>query len=131
MSAGTGHRGSSFLDKAVLVAILANTAILGWGLLDSDHEDLIEAADRTVLCFFAVEIAIRVKAAGRRCLHDRWLLFDAVIVAAALAPVGADVLLLRVARICRIAHFGRHLPHLHLVSLRLFGWLARRRRDAV
>jgi voltage-gated sodium channel len=123
------HQRSSVLDRAVLVAILANTAILGWGLLDRDHEDLIGALDEVVLWFFALEIAIRFKIAGRRCFRDRWLLVDAVIVVVALAPVGADVLLLRVVRACRIAHFGRHLPHLrHVLSLRL---LTGRRADTV
>jgi voltage-gated sodium channel len=111
---------SSVLNKAVLVAILANTAILGWGLLDRDHEDLIGALDEAVLWFFALEIAIRVKRAGRRFYADKWLLFDAVVVVVALAPVGANVLLLRVVRACRFAHFGRHLPHArHALSLRL------------
>ena len=128
----TNHQRSSFLDRAVLVAILGNAGILLWGLLDRDHDELIEALDRTVLWFFALEILIRVKAAGRQCWRDKWLLADAVIVVVALLPVGADVLLLRLVRACRIAHFSRHLPHLrHVSSLRLYGLLARRRRDAV
>ena len=114
------HQRSSFLNKAVLVAILANTAILGWGLLDHDHEDLIGALDEAVLWFFALEIAIRFKTAGRRWFRDRWLLVDTVIVMVALAPVGADVMLLRLVRACRLAHFGRHLPHVrHVLNLRL------------
>ena len=124
------HQGSSFLDRAVLVAILGNAGILLWGLLDRDHEEFIGALDEVVLWFFALEILLRFKGAGRRFYLDKWLLFDAVIVAAALAPVGADVMLLRVVRACRIAHFGRHLPHVrHVLSLRLYGLLARRRRQ--
>jgi voltage-gated sodium channel len=114
------HQRSSFLwwlDKAVLAAILGNAGILLWGLIDHSHEDLIGTLDELVLWFFALEIAIRVKRAGRRFYADKWLLFDAVVVVVALAPVGADVMLLRLVRACRLAHFGRHLPH--VLSLRL------------
>jgi voltage-gated sodium channel len=130
MISHASRQGSSFLDKAVLAAILGNAGILLWGLLDHSHEDLIEALDEVVLWFFALEIAIRIKQAGRRFLHDRWLLVDAVIVVVALAPVaGADVMLLRLVRACRLAHFGRHLPHVrHVLSLRL---LTRHRADTV
>jgi voltage-gated sodium channel len=113
------HR-SSFLDRAVLAAILGNAGILLWGLLDHSHEDLIGTLDEAVLWFFALEIAIRIKGAGWRFYADKWLLVDAGIVVVALAPVGADAMLLRVVRACRFAHFGRHLPHArHALSLRL------------
>jgi voltage-gated sodium channel len=114
------HANTTRFDRVVLGAILANTAILGWGLLDHSHEDLISTLDEVILWFFALEIAIRLKAAGRRCWRDKWLMFDTIIVVVALAPVGADVMLLRVVRACRFAHFGRHLPHLrHVANLRL------------
>jgi hypothetical protein len=123
------HTMSRF-DRVVLGAILANTAILVASLVIQGHEAQLELADRVILLFFAAEIGLRFHAAGRRCLRDRWLLFDTVLVLVALAPVaGADVILLRMARACRIAHFSRHLPHLHIVSLRLYGcWSAGWRR---
>jgi hypothetical protein len=125
------HKRSSFLDRMILVAILANSIILLWGLIDHHHENLIEKADLAILWFFACEIVIRFKTAGRRFLRDKWLLFDAIIVLVALLPLGANLLALRVVRAAKIAHFGRHLPHLrHVLSLRLFGWLAHRRQPA-
>lgn len=61
----------------------------------------------------------------------RWLLFDVVLTGRALAPVGVNLTALRVVRAAKIAHFGRHLPYLrHVLSLRLFGWLAHRRQPA-
>lgn len=125
------HNRSSFLHRMILLAILANSIILLWGLVDHHHENLIEKADLAILWFFALEIAIRFKTAGRRLLHDKWLLFDAACVLMALAPVGVNLTALRVVSACRIAHFGRHLAHLrHVLSLRLFGWLAHRRQPA-
>jgi voltage-gated sodium channel len=122
---------SSFLDKAVLAAIIGNSLLLLWGLVDKHHQDLIGTVDEILLWFFALEIAIRLKTAGRRFLHDKWLLFDAACVLVALAPVGVNLIALRVVRACRIAHFGRHLAHVrHVLSLRLFGWLAHRRQPA-
>lgn len=123
---------ASFWDKAVLAAIVVNSIILLWGLIDHHHhEDLIGTLDEAVLWFFALEISVRFKTAGRQCLRDRWLIFDAIIVLVALLPLGANLLALRVVRAAKIAHFGRHLPHLrHVLSLRLFGWLAHRRQSA-
>lgn len=131
MSIEITHKRSSFLDKAVLAAIIGNSLLLLWGLVDKHHEDLIGTLDEILLWFFACEIAIRFKTAGRQCLHGKWLIFDAIIVLVALLPLGANLLALRVVRAAKIAHFGRHLPHLrHVLSLRLFGWLAHRRQPA-
>jgi hypothetical protein len=113
----------SVFDKAVLGVIVANAGILLWGLVDKSHEDLIENLD-AVLWFFVIEIAIRFKSAGRRSFRDGWLLFDVAIIAAALTPVGVNLIALRIVRVARLTHFGRHFPHLSHVGL--FGWLGRR-----
>lgn len=106
-----------FSVRAVTVAILANTGLLAWGLVDHHHEHLIESLDDAILWFFAVELAVRFKGAGRRCWRDRWLWFDAAVTAVALAPVGVNLTALRVVRAVRILHYGRHVGHLRLLAL--------------
>jgi hypothetical protein len=108
----------------MLGVIIANAGILLWGLVDKSHEDLIETLDMAVLWFFVIEIAIRFKSAGWRSFRDGWLLFDVAIIAVALTPVGVNLIALRIVRVARLTHFGRHFPHLS--HLRLFGWLGRR-----
>jgi Ion transport protein len=111
------------LDHAVTVAIGLNTVVLLWSLFDETHRELLERADLALLWFFAAEIGLRFKHAGRRCLRDRWLLFDALVIAVALAPVGVNVSALRVVRAARLTHFTRHLSHLRLLDL--LGYLRR------
>lgn len=103
--------------RAVTVAILTNTGLLAWGLVDHHHENLIESLDDAILWFFTAELAIRFKQAGRRCWRDRWLWFDAAVTTTALAPVGVNLTALRVVRAARVLHYGRHIGHLRLIAL--------------
>jgi hypothetical protein len=100
------------LDRAALAAVAVNAALLAWGLVDESHEGLIEAADELVLLFFAGELGVRCWAAGRYFWRDRWLMFDAVVVAVALLPMNINLLTLRVVRVARLTHFSRHVSHL-------------------
>lgn len=113
-------------SRIVLAVILINLAVLVWGFLDHTHEELVEIADETILAFFAVEVGLRLKAAGRRFWRDGWLWFDIVVIGLALLPLGADVIALRIMRGARILHVSRHLPHIHhAFGLRLLGWFTR------
>ncbi len=106
-------------------AILATVAVTIWGWIDRENE-LVEWADYAILGFFAVEVGLRVKAAGRRCWRDAWLMFDLTITVLAILPLGANLTALRIMRIARIAHLGRHTMHLrHLPVLRLLELLGR------
>lgn len=100
--------------RAVILAVLANTGLLAWGLVDHHHEYLIESLDDAILWFFVGELAIRFRCAGRR---DRWLWFDAAVTAVALAPVGVNLTALRIVRAVRLLHYGRHIGHLRLLAL--------------
>ncbi len=117
----------TLLDRIVLAVIIVNTVVLAWDFLDEGHEEFIEIIDVAILLFFVVEIALRIKAAGRQFWRNGWLVFDIIVIALALLPLGANAFALRVLRGARLAHFGRHLPHLrHLTALRWVGVLARR-----
>ena len=75
-------------DRVVTAAIGVNTVVLVLSLFDEAHREVLERIDTALLWMFALEIATRFKRAGRRCLRDRWLLFDTLVIAVALARVG-------------------------------------------
>lgn len=121
-----GGRVFRIFNKIVLAAIIANTGVLVWGLLDHTHEELIETLDYSLLWFFVFEIAVRLKMAGRSWRNWAWVTFDAIIIFLAMLPLGANVSALRVMRACRMVHFSRHMPHLrHMVGARWIAWAVR------
>lgn len=110
-----------WFDRIVVAAIIMTPLIFVWELCDRDMEETLAAIDTGILGFFVIELAVRVKHAGRKWYRDPWIWFDAVIIGLALLPLGEDMLALRLMRACRLAHMGRHLPHLrHIPALR---WL--------
>jgi voltage-gated sodium channel len=112
-----------------LAAIVANTGVLAWGLLDHVHEDFIEPLHTGFLVFFCIELAWRVRAAGsiRGFVRSGWNIFDTVVIVLSLMPVflpvGGDSWL-RTARAARIIHSLRHASH-----LRVADFLRLRKRD--
>jgi hypothetical protein len=103
-----------------------NTAVLVYSLFDETHRELLEHVDLAILWFFAAEIGLRFKRAGRalwtdlahlRLRRHGWLLFDSLVIAVALAPVGVDVSALRVVRLARLTHHVRHVSHLWVLDL--------------
>lgn len=108
----------STFDQIVLAAIVCSISIAVWGMIDHDHEDLIEALDYSLLLFFGAEIGIRVKRAGRNWYKDPWIWIDLIIIGVALLPLGSDAIFARVVRGARLLHVSRHLPHLrHLPAM--------------
>jgi voltage-gated sodium channel len=106
------HVHGGVFDRIVSAAIFANTAVLLCSLFDETHRELLERVDLALLWFFAAEIGLRFKHAGRRCWRDRWLLFDTLVIAVTIAPIGVNVSALRVVRTARITHHVRHASHL-------------------
>jgi voltage-gated sodium channel len=114
--------GMSRFEAVVPAAILANSVVLGWGWIDHAHDVAAERIDTCFLVFFLVELAVRLRRAGWRWLAQPWNLFDATVILLALLPiVGEGITVLRLARLARILHLGRHISH-----LRIAAWLGRR-----
>src|SRR6516165_4674493 len=89
-------------------------------LLDHPHEQLYATVETACLIFFEGEMIARLREHGWRFFRSGWNVFDLAVIVAALAPaLGVDVALLRVARLARLAHLGRHI-----VSLRMLRVLA-------
>ncbi len=94
------------LDRLVAGVIVANTGLLVWSVLG--HSELADRLETLCLAFFVGEIVVRLRSYGWRphvFLRQRWNVFD------------TGVTLLRVARLARIVHLGRHITHLRLVSV--------------
>jgi len=92
--------------QAVLIAlILVNAAILGletseaimakWGAL-------LNAADRTILAVFVVEIGLRLAVWRGSFFRDPWSVFDFVVVGIALLPATGPLAVLRALRVLRV-----------------------------
>jgi voltage-gated sodium channel len=113
---------SAWFQTAVVVAILANAAVLGLetydGLADA-HERLFAFLNAAFLALFTVEIAIRVVAHGRRpqdYFRSGWNVFDFVVIGCAYLPFVRDsVTLLRLARLLRVTRLISVLPGLRVV----------------
>jgi hypothetical protein len=100
----------------VRAALVVTLSLLVWGQFDSDHEDLIKHLDDAILMVFVYEVSMRLKAeiktAGWGFWRNGWLMFDLFVTVLAAAPMGADMIAARVVRVAKLAHMGRHLPHL-------------------
>ena len=97
--------------------ILANGAIVIAGLLDTGFERLLGVAEHGCVLFFAGELAIRIRATGWRFFAGSWNLFDLLVILLAVVPVFGSVntslmRLVRLGRLARMVHLGRHTVHL-------------------
>jgi voltage-gated sodium channel len=106
-------------EKLCAAVILTNTGLLVWAQFDGAHEELLKHIESVCLAFFVVELVVRIRSHGwRRFVRSPWCVFDSTIIALALLPVlGADVSLLRVARLARVVHLMRHASHMRLLRL--------------
>lgn len=117
MTVESGH--GSGLSGLVTGVIVVNTGLLVWGVLG--HSEWADRLETLCLAFFVGEIVWRLRRDGWRphvFLRQRWNAFDTVVIVLALTPgLDAGVTLLRVARLARIVHLGRHITALRLISV--------------
>lgn len=109
--------------RVTIVAVILLAGVLAGletsaGLMAS-YGGLLESLDVAVLVIFILEIALKMVAHGRRPLdffHDRWNVFDFVIVALCLVPsTGSFGAVLRLARVLRLLRLVTALPKLQLL----------------
>jgi voltage-gated sodium channel len=113
------HGSTSRFDRAMVGAIVANTGVLGWSWLDHVHQQAIERIDTCFVVLFLIELLARLRRAGWRWLRRPWNLFDATIILLALLPVVGDgITILRMARVAKLVHLGRHISHLRAAAWR-------------
>jgi len=111
-------------DRLVAVVIVANTALLMWGVIG--HNELADRLETLCLAFFVGEILWRLHQHRWQpvaFLRHKWNAFDTAVILLAFMPsLGVGVTLLRVARLARIVHLGRHVTHLRLFRVLTTQW---------
>jgi hypothetical protein len=109
------HTSSKFISLFMTAAMVLNTAVALWGMIDSSHVELTEHVETGLLVLFGGELVLRARSDWR----SPGFAFDAVVIVLALLPVlplPATVLrIARIGRIARLVHLGRH--HLHHLSV--------------
>jgi hypothetical protein len=115
------HSNTSQFDRIVFGAIIANALVALWGFIDHAHELRVERVDTGFLIFFLIELLAKLRLGGWRWLRQPWNTVDAIIILLAICPVvGDSILILRIAKLARVLHLGRHVVH-----LRIAAWLGR------
>ena len=109
-------------QELVTGLITANGVVIGLETSPSvvDHAGpWLRAADRLLLSFFVLEIALRIAAEWpkpSRFFRNGWNVFDAVVVSASLVPqVGSFAIVARMARILRVTRLVSAVPELRLL----------------
>jgi len=113
------------LERVTSGVIALNGVLLAVPLVgDLAVTELAERAESACLVWFVVELAVRFHRVGaRRFCRSGWCWFDAVVILLAVLPMlGADATLLRMLRLSRMArllHLGRHAPVLAMAVRRV------------
>lgn len=111
-------------DRTVVGLILVNAAVLGletFPAIMARHGHLLAAADRFLLAIFVGEMALRMFAHGARFFRDPWSLFDAAVIAIAMAPSNEAYSVLRAMRVLRVLRLVSAFPQLKRVVQGLIG----------
>lgn len=107
------------VQAALIALILVNAVILGletseaimatWGAL-------LNAADRTILAVFVVEIGLRLAVWRGSFFRDPWSVFDFVVVGVALLPATGPLAVLRSLRVLRVLRLISMVPSMRRVA---------------
>ena len=128
MLAGTCKRiADSAVFQNLIIAVIGLAAVLvgleTFDQITAEHLTLFVALDGLLLAIFTIEVAIRIGAYGRRpwdFFRDPWNIFDFSTVAVFYFPfVGAEIAVLRLARVVRMLRLVRVVPGLRLLVVAL------------
>jgi hypothetical protein len=110
--------------------VIVNTGAVAVGLFT--HPEVCELVDSAIIwAIFVPEAIARLWLAGPGFWRDKWLMFDSVIVAAAVLPLDAGLSALRILRLGgRLTHLGRQLSALRIAHVAAT-WLTGRRGEVV
>lgn len=123
MARAAKHLVESKPFRAFIIVVILLAGVLA-GLetsatLHARHGALLRTLDAVVIGIFVLEIALKLVAHGRRPLEffrDGWNVFDLLIVAFCLLPVGGPfAAVLRLARVLRLLRLFSALPKLQLL----------------
>lgn len=116
--------GSRRFQSLIVALILLNAAALGMetyvdGPL-AHAEGWLALAEAGFVTFFAVELALKIFAYGRRFFRDPWNWFDMAVVGIAAVPASSGFSVLRMLRILRILRLVSVLPQMRTIVTALF-----------
>ena len=110
---------SPCVQAALIALILINAVILGletsepimakWGAL-------LNAADRSILAVFVVEIGLRIAVWRGSFFRDPWSVFDFVVIGVALLPATGPLAVLRALRVLRVLRLISMVPSMRRVA---------------
>jgi|SRR5882757_6781089 len=110
------HEKLSF-EMTVAAVIVVNSITAVYAML-AEEPEWVEHFETACLLFFAVEIGLRIKHHGRAFFRSAWSWVDTGIIALSLLPIlGVGVSILRVGRLARLVHLGRHIAGLRVFRL--------------
>jgi voltage-gated sodium channel len=113
---------AQWFDWLTVSVILANAVVLGletFESLEKDYNGLLTLLNEVFFGYYAVELAIRITAFGKRPLSffkSGWNDFDFVIVAVGFVPgLRENATLIRMVRLLRVTRLFRLLPDLRVL----------------
>ena len=105
-------------EPVVVSMIVFNAIIAVCSEVDPAYERVWLVAEAACLIFFGIEMATKMRKQRREFWRSKWNLFDLTVIVVAALPMllfGMDLGILRVARVARLFHLGRHISGLRLV----------------
>jgi voltage-gated sodium channel len=109
---------SARFQRFIIVVIVINAITLGLETSPTAIAaagDLLLALDRIALTIFVVEIALKLLVYRHNFFRDGWNIFDFLVVAITLAPLGEGVSVLRALRILRALRLVSVVPSMRKV----------------
>lgn len=104
-------------ELTVAAVILTNTVASIYMLL-AEEAEWLEHFETACLIFFVCELALRIKHHGLAFFQSPWSWLDTGIIVLSLLPIlGVGVSVLRVGRMARFVHLGRHIAGLRAFRL--------------
>jgi voltage-gated sodium channel len=95
---------SASFERVVIAVIIANSIVLGmetYRPLYEAHAMLFRAVDTAFLCFFVVELVLRISVYRTAFFREGWNWFDFIIVLISIVPFAGNLSALRALRILR------------------------------
>lgn len=119
--------GNAIWDGIILLAIIANAAILGYDAHygpDNPYHDLIEQWNMYFLYLFTVELVFEFFAQGpSRYFRNGWNIFDVLVVGISYLAVNPAISALRTLRVVRVFRLVSAVPQMRRVVEALFSAL--------
>ena len=109
---------SKMFQRAITAVIVLNAITLGLETSASVMTlagELLVAVDRLCLAIFVAELAAKLVVYRTRFHHDRWNIFDFIVVGIALMPATGSLSVLRALRILRVLRLVSAVPSMRRV----------------